>query len=211
MIGFRENQAMMRRVVVSLTLILSPGAVTAPAAGPAGTLSAQQLTAIWEDLGGNDHAGTAAARAGIQALIAAPESAVPFLKSKLRPISAPDARHIARCLADLDSPTFAVRERATRELEEVGPLAVPAIERKLEDKLSLEARRRLEAILERLDRHVLTADDLRALRAIEVLQGIASIDALGVLEAMAGGAEGSVLTVQARHALDHVRQQRHGR
>src|SRR5262249_11071479 len=47
---------------------------------------------------------------------------------------------------------FAVRERATGELEELGVLAEPALRRRLTGKPSLELRRRVDKLLERLAR-----------------------------------------------------------
>ena len=53
-------------------------------------------------------------------------------------------------IADLDSKTFAVRQKATEELEKLGELAVPALEDRLQNNPSLEVKQRLEKLLAKL-------------------------------------------------------------
>src|SRR5262249_49797424 len=50
-------------------------------------------------------------------LVADPEQAVPFLQGRLKPVAPVDAPRLARLIADLDSSQFAVRQKATEELE----------------------------------------------------------------------------------------------
>ncbi len=67
------------------------------------------------------------------------------------PVVPPDARQVARWIAELDSPKFPERERASRELEKLGRAAGPALRRALEGKVSAEQRGRIERLLDRLD------------------------------------------------------------
>jgi len=56
-----------------------------------------------------------------------------------------------------------------------------ALEKKLEDKtVSLEARRRVESLMEKT-KTVLSGEELRAIRGIEVLEGIGTPDAKEVM------------------------------
>lgn len=170
------------------------------------------LGAIWKDLTQNDDEGTKQAWQGMRAMIQAPQSAVPFLKERVKPIPQPDQQRIAQCLTDLDSKNFKTREKAMKELEAFGQLAVPALDRKLEDKdLSLEARKRTEALATKLNRTVLTGDELRALRAVEILEGIGTAEAQAVLKDLASGGEGATLTEQARKALARLTSRAGGR
>lgn len=69
-------------------------------------------------------------------------------------------------VTDLDNSEFAVREAATRELEELGETAEPALRKVLADKPSLEVRRRVEPIVKKLeDWPASSATALRAWRA----------------------------------------------
>src|SRR5262249_29001231 len=111
-------------------------------------------------------------------------------------------KRIEQCLADLDSKTFRTRERARKELEALGPLALPSLDRLLAERtLSLDARKRTEELAAKLNRTVLSGDDLRALRAVEVLEGIGTPEAAAVLKDLASGGDGAALTEQARKAL----------
>lgn len=177
-------------------------------AEPAPLLSAERLEGIWADFILLDDEGTKTAHEGIRTLIGIPKSSVPFLGERLKPVPGPDARRLQLLIADLESGDFRTREEATRALEKLGPLAAPALEKKLTEKQGLEMRRRLEMLVERADHTVLTLDELRAVRAIDVLQGIGSADAVAVLEKLAGGADGAVQTVRARQALRVLRRAR---
>src|SRR5262249_35636680 len=59
----------------------------------------------------------------------------------------PAAATLQRLLADLDDQRLAVREKATRELEQYGELAELALEKLLAGKPDLETRRRAEKVL----------------------------------------------------------------
>lgn len=62
--------------------------------------------------------------------------------------TAADSEKITRWIADLDNNQFAVREKATRELEKLGESAQPALRKALEDHPKSEARKRLERLTE---------------------------------------------------------------
>jgi RNA polymerase sigma factor (sigma-70 family) len=160
-------------------------------------LSANALDALWADLAGAD---AVKAYRSIAALRAAPQQSVPFLKSHLRPVPAVGAKHIARLIADLDDERFAVRDKASADLAKLGDMAGPFLRKSLEGKPSLEVRRRAQAILEGLHR-ALTAEQLREVRAVELLEQIGTPSAQAVLAALAEGAAGARLTREAKATL----------
>ena len=162
---------------------------------PLADVSRRQLDVLWDDLSSDD-----AGRAGqsLRKLITGRQTAA-FLKEHLHPVAAPDLARLKRLLADLDSDAFAAREQATRELEKLGELAVPHLRKTLEDRPSLEMRRRIEDILTRQP-----AIDLRLLRAIEILEHIGSDDARQLLRTLAQGAPEARLTQEARAALKRL-------
>src|SRR5262249_13270350 len=131
----------------------------------AAKLSPKELEALWADLAGAD---AAKAYRTIRALVAAPELAVPFLGQQLRPVPAPPPERLARLIADLDDRQFAVREKATRELEKLGRLVKPKLQEVLAGQPSLEVRQRAAAILQRLERSPLSPEELRGCRSVEV-------------------------------------------
>jgi RNA polymerase sigma factor (sigma-70 family) len=62
----------------------------------------------------------------------------------------PDPIRLARLIADLDSASFATREKATSELERLGPAAETALREALRGEPSPEVRRRAETLLGKL-------------------------------------------------------------
>jgi hypothetical protein len=169
---------------------------------PGTPLTRADLDACWGDLAGAD---AGRAYQAVRRLAAAPAEAVPYLGERLRP-AAGDTRNLPRLIADLQSDQFAVRDRATKELKDLGEVAEPALRRALRGDPSLEARRRIEALLELRDRETSEPppEKLRALRAIEILEWAGTADAQEVLRRLGRGQPEVRLTRAARAALDRL-------
>lgn len=164
----------------------------------------QQLDAVWQDFIQHGDDGAQRARAGMRVLIAAPKLAVPYLQARLKPAPATDGRKIDQAIADLDSASFPTREKAAADLETLGLAAATAMERKLAQNPSLEVRQRLETLLQMTAYRAMTPDDLRNIRAVEVLAAIGTPEARALLESLAKGGEGALITEQARTALTRL-------
>src|SRR5262249_56474556 len=105
----------------------------------------------------------------------------------------PTDDQLDRRFADLDSEAFAPRAKASRRLAEFGELAVPGVRKRLAKAETLEVRRRAQDFLDRFDPPNPSPDRLRQLRAVELLEGIATPAARDVLSEMAeGGAAGAL-------------------
>jgi hypothetical protein len=74
--------------------------------------------------------------------------------------------------------------------------------------LSLETRRRLEGLRKRVGLHLLKGRNLQTYRAVEVLERIGTPAARQVLQALADGAPGAMLTMEAKDAQLRLRQGR---
>lgn len=184
-----------------------PAAKSAPAAA-----SPEHLDTIWNALTQGDEAGAARAFAGIAALIRSPEKTVPFLRERLRPIAAMDAAQAEKHIAALDSNAFATREQAAQSLEKLGVLVLPALHKRLAaGKLSLETQKRLERLVQKLEAQPVDAEELRAVRAIEVLRAIGTPEVQGVLGALAQGADAAAQTTAANTALKSLRERAGGK
>src|SRR5262249_38935603 len=133
-----------------------------------------------------------------------PQQTVPFFKARLRPVSLVEPKQIAPLLADLDSADFGVREKATAELEKLGESAAPALRQALEAKPSLEARRRVEAVLQKLRKESPGPERLREMRALEVLEQVGGAEVRQLLRSLAEGAPEAHLTQEARGALERL-------
>jgi hypothetical protein len=125
---------------------------------------------------------------------------VRLLEQRLKPVPRADAKQLADALRNLDSDRFTVREQAAKELERLGEAAEPALRRVLLDKPSVEVRRRVEGLLNRLE----GLDPLRRSRALEVLEQVDSADSRRLLTALAHGAPQARLTREAQAALDRL-------
>jgi hypothetical protein len=63
------------------------------------------------------------------------------------PAMPPDAKQLARWIADLDSDDFTTRDRASKELQKLGPAAAPALRKALAAKPTAETLNRIEHLL----------------------------------------------------------------
>src|SRR5207253_2866828 len=99
---------------------------------------------------------------------------------------------------------FAIRRRAEVELEVLEVLAIPALRAELQTLPSLEKRRRIESLLEKLDA-IRAPERQRSLRAVGVLEQTATPAARRVLQTLASGAEEVRLTIEAKSALERLK------
>jgi hypothetical protein len=163
----------------------------------AAELGKKELEARWDALKDAD---AAAAYAIMRELVGSPRQALDLLKVRLKPATETDRQRVAGLVADLDSPTFRTRDEAARELLRLGPGAEPALRRALAAGPSLEARRRIESVLDKLQ----GPQHARIWRAVEILERIGTPAAREQLEALARGSADSELTRTAREALQRL-------
>jgi RNA polymerase sigma factor (sigma-70 family) len=141
------------------------------------------LAQLWTDLAASE--GNKAFKAMCH-LTARPTQAVAMIRERLQPAPAIDPKRLQELIQALDSDRFAIREQATADLRRLGHEAETAIRRKLEDKPSAEAKERLMGLLVKMP--AFSSDELREMRAVEVLERIASPDAVDLLKKWAGDA-----------------------
>jgi hypothetical protein len=178
-----------------------------PATSPPAIPGADAAARAWDDLAGEDAARAFRAR---WALVSAPADALALFKDRLRPARPADAEALRRLLADLNSEQFAVRVKAQRRMEELGDLSEPALRQVLASKPTLEVRQRAQKMLERLRGPVTRPEVRQALRAVAVLENIATSDARQILAGLASGAPAARITREAREALDRLDRKAHG-
>jgi hypothetical protein len=162
---------------------------------PQGPLTVVELAGLWSDLGGK----AAQADRAIWTLAQAPQQSVPFLGKRLQPAAPADAQQVAKLIADLDGKNYALRQAATRGLEDLGAAAEAALYKLLADNPSLELRRRLEEILVKRN-----AEMVRQLRAIEALEHCGTAAARQVLQTLARLTPNPRLAQAAAAALERL-------
>jgi WD40 repeat protein len=153
---------------------------------------------LWEDLARKD---ASAAYSAVKSLAAAPSETVAFLKARLRPVPPVAPQQLKKLLDDLDNAQYATRQKADDTLQKLGDVAAQAIKDRRSNSPSVETARRLEALQKKLDAQVIPLDVLQSLRAIEVLELIASPEAREILNGLANGAPGHRITEEAKGSL----------
>jgi hypothetical protein len=164
-------------------------------------LKDHELAAMWAGLVGN----ASAAHGCMVKLTLAPTQTVRLLGERLLPVAVVERQRVAALIKKLESQQFNEREQATQELLKLADSAEPVLRQALQDNLPLETRRRLEIILDALwGAKGASGERLRVLRALEVLERIATREARDLLGRLADGAPGAWLTEEARVALKRL-------
>ena len=142
-----------------------------------------------------------AAYEAIWTLTAAGDRGTALLKDRLKPVQ-PAGDRVRKLIDELDSDQFNVRDNASKELAKLGSGVEAELRQALEKKeISLEFRRKVEALLEGMHQYPSTPEELRQSRAVTVLERIQTPAAHEVLETLAKGTPGAGLTRDARESL----------
>jgi WD40 repeat protein len=136
-----------------------------------------------------------------------PAQAVPLLKDRLRPAAPAPAEQLRRLITALDDENFTSREAAQRKLAALGPRGWPALRKALAARPSLEARRRLEQLLQ-AEKRPPSSDVLRGHRSLRVLEWAGTAPARDLLGKLASGDPDDSLTQEAKAALGRLQRMR---
>jgi hypothetical protein len=159
---------------------------------------------LWADLDSAD------ARKGFRAvarLARAPAPALALLREELKPAPGRPltAKEVFQAIADLDSDSFATRDKARQTLEREGRALRLRLLKALSAKPRLETKRQIETLLQRIPLLARSHTLVRPARAVEVLERIGTADARALLESLAKGNPNARLTTDARAALERLR------
>lgn len=167
------------------------------------TYPLDKLQGLWIDLAGDD-----AKRAydAVCALACKPDQSLPFLAPRLGALPKVEAKQIDKWIADLDVRSFKAREEAMDNLARLGRLVEPQLQAKLDDKPTLEMRRRVELLLKRMGGAGPVEEWKRLERAVEALERIGGPRAIELLEKLAQGGDFRP-TQSARAALARLKTQ----
>lgn len=167
--------------------------------GPAGAIGADEAIHL---LASPD---PAEAQRGLAFLSRNPDETVKMLGEKIVAPAATPAVRIAKLVEDLGSEDFQTRQAAVAALETIGPEAAPAILAAVRKPPNPEVRKLGTEVLAKIDRAALKPDDLRALRAVELVEGIGTPAARDLLKKWAAGPATRRLTLEAQEALDRMK------
>jgi roadblock/LC7 domain-containing protein len=166
-------------------------------------LSPAELRTRWTDL---ERPEADVAYQAMLELAYAPRQSVPFLQEQLSPTAPVDGRAVSRLVAELDSERFETRDEASRQLGQFRELGEPALREALGGQLSLEKRRRIERLLEKVasNREEPPTDRLREARVLETLELMDPPAARPLLLRYSQGALEADLTRGAKAALERL-------
>lgn len=134
----------------------------------------------------------------------APAVAVKYFAEKVKAPKALDCKLVQRWLADLDGDRFAVREAASKALDALDEQAIPHLEATLENTKSAEVRERAQKILEQKRSAPLSAEQLRQIRVVLVLERSGDGASKNLLKQWASGPGGALITMEAAAALKRL-------
>jgi RNA polymerase sigma factor (sigma-70 family) len=170
--------------------------VTGALGGTPPKWEAADVDRLWKDL-----ASESAPRAfqALRRLRAHPGLAIPVLRARTTLPAAPSREALQRLFADLDAADFQTREKASLALAGLGEALRSSLETERTRTKSAEVRARIARLLARLTAR--TPEQLRLIRAVEAVEGMAGPQAKALLEAWARGTSGATLAVEAKAAL----------
>ena len=150
---------------------------------------------LWNQMADID---AAAAYAAQQRLARAPSQAVCLCQARFFNTRQTSSEQIQRWITQLDDEEYEVREKASRNLENVEIEAAHALQTALKGNCSPEARRRMEALLE-----ILKGKDfrIRPLRAVELLEQVGTAKAVDVLRELEKKTGDAALRDEVRQSL----------
>ena len=172
---------------------------------PKGKPGTQELEDLWKTL--NERDGRAGLRA-MQRFARCPGSCRGDVSQipQTRPRRTVSADTLGKWIANLDSDNFDEREQASKELESLRKSVEEPIQKALMGNVAPEAKRRLTELLEKIHDLEPPAELVGPLRALEVLEEMATPEARKLLELLALGQAEAPLTMAAKEALGRLGQ-----
>jgi tricorn protease-like protein len=161
-------------------------------------LGREEKDKLWGKLAAVD---AAAAYAALQRLAAADADAVALCRERLFESPPTPPRQIERWIGQLDDEEFAIRDKATNNLERVEGDAKNALESALKRECSIEKKQRIEALLETLNAK---QSFIRVIRAVELLEQIGTAEAVDVLRQLEKKTGDAAVRDDVRRSLDRL-------
>lgn len=166
-------------------------------------IPAAEIEALWGELSSPE---ASTGQRTVLRLVNDPDSAVPLLEERLKPVAAPDDKEVQSLIVRLEDDDFKVRQDALQRLSAYGAAIAPHLTAAARDADSNELRLRCQELLEAAQTLLpLRGEALTAARAVQVLEWIGNERAKGLLVKLAGGAAEAQLTREARGALGRWR------
>ena len=137
-----------------------------------------------------------------------PKEATVWLKGKLQKAQGVPDKKIQDLIADLAAEDFTKRSLANAELIKLGDIAEAVLREALKRNSSLEAKRRIQALLEALESsdRQFPSPSTRIVRSLQVLEAVDTVEAWKLVEELAQGDTRARQTRYAKAALERRKQ-----
>jgi WD40 repeat protein len=169
----------------------------------AGRLPEAEAIRLWNDLADSD---PGKGYSAVWRFSQYSQEAVPLLDKHFPPIALPAKGEMEGLIRKLDGKEFKERTTAMRRLRQLGHAAEPALRQALKDHPTLEGKKRIDALLSALAPSAWPqADELRAVRAVAVLEGCNSPASRRLLEQWSKRTPQTRLALEAARALARVK------
>jgi WD40 repeat protein len=159
------------------------------------------LAGLWKDLGDDD---PRIAYRAMWTMTASPSEAIRYLRDRLSARNKPEAEDIRKLIVRLRAEDFKVREGALEALKQYDRGIEPALRESLQSNPPLDVRLRLEEILNASRTKALSSGQSREVRAVQVLENIASSESRTILDRLARGSPHAVVTQCSQGALKRL-------
>jgi hypothetical protein len=168
---------------------------------PAAKLMPSQLEQLWQDLIATDAPRIYRA---IWGMALAGKQTVPFLKDRLKQIVPVDRQRVQALLADLNHEQYGRRDKAVEQLEKLGGLCEPLVRAAVQQPPSMDARRRMEKLLAKLEEPVPSSDALQVLHILETLELANTVEARQLLQVLSREDPPTRITLEAKAAYERL-------
>jgi hypothetical protein len=178
-----------------------PAKLPARAAATPAKLMPSQLEQLWHDLTSND---VPRAYGAIWGIALNAKQMVPFLKDRLKQLVPVDRQRVQALLADLNHDQYARRDKADEQLEKLGALCEPMLRAAVRQPPSMDARRRLEKLVAKLEELPPSPDTLQVLHILEALELANTAEARQILQALSREDPPTRITHEAKAASERL-------
>jgi WD40 repeat protein len=141
---------------------------------------------------------------GMNILQSKPKETIAHFAAHIAPAKPVPADDVRRWLNGLASTDYAVRAQAMKSLEAADAQTEDVLRKTLTKETPAETKRRIEQLLERIEKYAENPQRLREVRAVEVLERIGSPEARALLTQWSEGPPLARLTREAKAALDRL-------
>jgi WD40 domain-containing protein len=169
-------------------------------------LTPEEMQTLWADLGNDD---VPKSWQAMWAMVAAGAPSVRFMRENLHlAVSPASPEGIGRLVIELDSEQSSARKNAMAQLVQLAEFAEPNLLDAQKNHPSLELSQRIEEVLNKVvdQKFRLSGERLRMFRAIASLEHIHTPESRQLLETLARGAPGALLTREAQASIARLGQ-----